>query len=221
MQNGAASQNARPPVWLFDLDNTLHDATPHIFPRINRAMTDYIMRHLSVDEAEANQLRQRYWARYGATLRGLVAHHDVRAEHFLHETHQFPDLAQVLIHDRRLRHLLPRLPGRKILFSNAPQHYARAVLRQMRISHCFEAVYAIEHLRFRPKPQTSAYQKLLSDLRLDPPQCVMVEDSLENLATAKRLGIRTVWVSTSTRRPACVDFKISQAAELSRLAVRL
>ena len=36
-------------TWLFDLDNTLHQATPHIFPHINRSMTDYIERHLGVD----------------------------------------------------------------------------------------------------------------------------------------------------------------------------
>ena len=29
-----------PDVWLFDLDNTLHDASPHIFPHINRSMTE-------------------------------------------------------------------------------------------------------------------------------------------------------------------------------------
>ena len=36
-------------TWLFDLDNTLHQATPHIFPHINRSMTEYIERHLGVD----------------------------------------------------------------------------------------------------------------------------------------------------------------------------
>ena len=31
-----------PTVWLFDLDNTLHDADAGIFTLINRAMTGYI-----------------------------------------------------------------------------------------------------------------------------------------------------------------------------------
>ena len=30
------------PVWLFDLDNTLHNASPHIFPHINRSMSLYL-----------------------------------------------------------------------------------------------------------------------------------------------------------------------------------
>jgi len=42
-------------VWVFDLDNTLHNATPHIFPHINRSMTAYVQQHLQLDEAEANE----------------------------------------------------------------------------------------------------------------------------------------------------------------------
>ncbi|HNN46060.1 MAG TPA: pyrimidine 5'-nucleotidase, partial [Azospira sp.] len=73
-------------TWLFDLDNTLHNASPHIFPHINRSMREYIERHLGVDKDEATRLRQTYWDRYGATLTGLVRHHGVDPRHFLHET---------------------------------------------------------------------------------------------------------------------------------------
>ena len=31
------------PVWLFDLDNTLHHASHAIFPAINKGMTQYII----------------------------------------------------------------------------------------------------------------------------------------------------------------------------------
>jgi putative hydrolase of the HAD superfamily len=50
-------------TWLFDLDNTLHNASPHIFPHINRSMTAYIVEHLRVDEAEATRIRHDYWLR--------------------------------------------------------------------------------------------------------------------------------------------------------------
>ena len=84
------------PTWLFDLDNTLHDARPHIFPHLNRAMTDYVRTHIGCDEEEANRLRDDYWNRYGATMLGLVRHHGADPNHFLRETHRFADLpAQV------------------------------------------------------------------------------------------------------------------------------
>jgi putative hydrolase of the HAD superfamily len=115
-------------AWIFDLDNTLHNATPHIFPHINRAMTAYLQQHLHLDEAEAGALRRRYWQRYGATLLGLIKHHDTDPAHFLWHTHQFPDLKRMVVREPQLRHVLQRLRGRKYLFSNAPVHYARAAV---------------------------------------------------------------------------------------------
>ena len=47
------------PVWLFDLDNTLHHASHAIFPAINEAMTRYIRETLSLDAAEARDRRAR------------------------------------------------------------------------------------------------------------------------------------------------------------------
>ena len=102
-------------TWLFDLDNTLHQATPHIFPHINRSMTDYIERHLGVDRHEATRIRQHYWMRYGATLLGLTRHHGTDPDHFLRETHQFPDLERMVVFERPLIHALRRLPGRQDL----------------------------------------------------------------------------------------------------------
>src|SRR4051812_37633612 len=79
-------------VWLFDLDDTLHDATHASFKELHVAMTDYVVRHVGVSLDEASALRQHYWLRYGATLLGLVRHHGVKAHHFLEETHRLPGL---------------------------------------------------------------------------------------------------------------------------------
>ena len=55
-------------------------------------MSAYIARHLGLDASGASALRQRYWDHYGATLLGLVRHHDVEPGHFLEETHRLPGL---------------------------------------------------------------------------------------------------------------------------------
>ena len=144
-------------VWLFDLDNTLHDANPQVFPHISRSMTEYLKTHLDLDEDGANALRIDYWQRYGATLLGLMRHHGVKAPHFLWHTHQFHDLPGMVRFERGLRAALIRLPGRKILFSNAPEHYSRRILDILGIADLFEAVFCIEHTRFRPKPQTRSH----------------------------------------------------------------
>lgn len=208
-------------LWIFDLDNTLHNADPHVFPHINRAMMAYIQQHLAVDEAEATRLRQNYWQRYGATLLGLVRHHGISPQHFLWHTHQFADLPALLIRDRGLAGALRRLPGRKIVFSNGPAHYARAVLAGIRLRQSFSAVYTIEQVRFRPKPAPASFLRVLHRERTPAARAIMVEDSLENLRTAKALGMKTVWVSHSRRKPAFVDVLVHTVGDLPKHAKRL
>ncbi len=208
------------PVWLFDLDNTLHNASPHIFPHINRSMTAYLMRELDLDEPAANRMRMDYWRRYGATLLGLMRHHGTDPRHFLDDTHQFPDLARMVVFDSALHHLLRRLPGRKIVFSNGPRRYAEAVLDVMGIRHHFADVYSVEQMRFHPKPGIRGFRHLLRDHRLNPARCIMVEDSAVNLRTAKRLGMTTVWISRSLRKPPFVDHRLPSVLGLARRAMR-
>ncbi len=216
-------------VWLFDLDNTLHDASPHIFPHINRDMTAYVAKALQVSTGEADRLRVDYWQRYGATLTGMMRHHGTDPHHFLWHTHQFAELERMVVFERSLKAMLRRLPGRKILFTNAPRHYAEAMLAIMGIENLFDAVYAIEHLRFRPKPEVQGFLRLLKVERLAAARCVMVEDSAENLRTAKTLGMQTVLVARARSAqsqpfratPAWVDLRLQSVLDLPRRLGRL
>ena len=208
-------------AWLFDLDNTLHNASPHIFPHINRSMREYIERHLGVDEHEATRIRQDYWVRYGATLLGLMRHHGTEPNHFLWETHQFPDLKRMVVFRKPTLHALRRLPGKKIIFSNAPRHYTEAILELTGLGSCFSAVYSVENVRFQPKPMLAGFRALLRAEHLDPKRCIMVEDSLPNLAAAKKLGMKTVWVSAGLRASPFVDVKIKSVLQLPERCGRL
>jgi len=113
------------------------------------------------------------------------------------------------------------LPGRKVVFSNAPQHYAHTVLDLLRVSDLFDDVMAVEHTRYRPKPDSYGFMRLLRRHRIRAAQCVMVEDSLENLHAAKKLGMRTVWVNKGHQNSPCVDVKIRDVMQLPRVLGRL
>jgi putative hydrolase of the HAD superfamily len=208
-------------AWIFDLDNTLHNASPHIFPHINRSMTEYLQRHLGLDAHAAGELRRHYWQRYGATLLGLSRHHGTDPDHFLWHTHQFPDLARMVVAEPALKATLRRLRGPKFVFSNAPVRYAGAVLDILGIAGLFDDVVSIEHTRFRPKPDSYGFLRLVARHRLRADRCIMVEDSLDNLRTAKRLGMTTVWVTRSARRPGYVDAAVRNVLDLRRIAPQL
>jgi putative hydrolase of the HAD superfamily len=206
---------------VFDLDNTLHNAGAHIFPHMNRAMTQYLQDFLSLDEVGANELRERYWLRYGATLQGLMRHHGTDPDHFLWHTHQFPALHQMVLRQQGLRVALQRLPGRKLVYSNAPAHYIHRVLELLGVADLFEEVFTIEHAGYRPKPDALGFRRLFHRMRLNPSQCIMVEDTLVNLKTAKRLGMKTVLVGALPKRPACVDLSVRSVLELPRAQRRI
>ena len=204
-------------VWIFDLDDTLHNASAHIFPVMNRAMTQYIMDHLRLDEFAAHQLRQHYWRVYGATLKGLMRHHGVDPYHFLHETHQLITLPELVLQTKRLRYLLQTLPGRKVIFTNAPRSYALRVLDLLGIGDCFELVFSVESAQFHAKPSVRGFQGLLKIIKAQPSDCVMLEDSLPALMTARRLGMKTIWVSKRLHKPSYVDKRINGVLALTHI----
>jgi len=207
-------------VWVFDLDNTLHDASARIFPSMHAQINEYLRRHFELDEAGANEMRRGFWLRYGTTLNGLMRHHGTDPRRFLAETHRFPELADMVVHENALRHALALLGGRKLVFSNAPRHYVEGVLRAIGVARWFDAVYTIEDARFRGKPAAHGFHLLLRKHDLDPHRCAFVDDSLDNLRTAKRLGMSTVWVSREKRRMSFVDLRVGSVLELPRLVFR-
>ncbi|MCK9507428.1 MAG: pyrimidine 5'-nucleotidase [Pigmentiphaga sp.] len=184
-------------VWFFDLDNTLHDASHAIFPHIDRAMTEAVMEALRLDHADATAMREKYWRKYGATMIGMVRHHDVCAADFLHRSHCF-EIEPLVRGEKRLFKRLHRLPGRKIVLTNAPREYACRVLKTLGIFSCFDQIWAIEQMRFlqqfRVKPSRALYRHVLAMAGVSAHRSVLVEDTVANLKGAKEIGMRTVYI---------------------------
>ena len=233
------------PVWLFDLDNTLHDASHAIFPAISANMNTYIGRVLGdgltpATQAQVDAARLGYWKRYGATLLGMIRHHGVSAADFLHETHDIAALHKLIRAEKGLGTLLRRLPGRKILLTNAPTRYSTDVMRHLGLGRHFSHHVAIEpmhvHRQLRPKPSSLMLRRLLRKHGVAARRCILVEDTLDNLKSASRLGLRTVWVTQYLRmsdpigkaplprtlkRPGYVDVKVKSVRQLPARLHRL
>jgi len=204
-------------IWIFDLDDTLHNASAHIFPVMNRAMTQYIMDELSLSEPDAHALRQHYWRIYGATLKGLMRHHGTNPHHFLLETHRLTTLPDMVIQTKRLKHMLNSITGRKLVFTNAPRSYAIRVLELLGIADVFEIVFSVESTQFHAKPSARGFQRLLKTIHAKASDCVMLEDSLPALMTAKRLGMKTIWISKKLHKPNFVDYRLPSVLALTHI----
>ena len=234
-------------VWLFDLDNTLHDASVKIFPQISLNMNEWIALHCGengqvLSSMQADALRRLFWQRYGATLLGISRIPGKRARSFLKAAHQFDDLSSMIYAEKRLKNLLMHLPGRKILLTNSAGDYAQRVLSILGIKRFFERIISIEtmHLmgRFTPKPSKRFFQHLPVLLNATASQCILVEDDIRSFKTAKITGMKTVLVTrylnrsyqsthayahpqTKNRvgRPSYVDMKVKSIIELLTHAI--
>jgi putative hydrolase of the HAD superfamily len=180
-------------TWVFDLDNTLYPPRYRLFDQIEVRMTAWVMQALNVAQDEANRLRQHYWDHYGTTLAGLMREHGIDPGPYLTDVHDID--FTVLPRDPELAARIAGLPGRRIVYTNACEPYARRVLEARGLSGLFDAVYGVEHAGFHPKPERRAFEAIFAADRLDPTRAAMFEDDTRNLAAPHAMGMRTVHVA--------------------------
>ncbi len=184
-------------AWVFDLDNTLYPPAVNLFSQIEVLMTKYVSETLQLDHAQANHLRDHYWKTYGTTLAGLMAEHKIDPDPFLLEVHDI-DFA-VLPPAPDLAAAISALPGRKIVYTNGTEPYARNVLAARKLDGIFDAVYGVEHASYRPKPEQAAFEAVFALDNLPPQQGAMFEDDIRNLTAPHAMGMRTVHVAPSAQ----------------------
>jgi putative hydrolase of the HAD superfamily len=178
---------------LFDLDNTLYPASSGLMGAIDTRILDYLSDRLGITPEEAIAIRRDYFSTYGTTLRGLQLHTQVDPEDYLTYVH---DLAfeSLLQSDAELDHLLGQIRETKAIFTNSPAEHARNVLRTLGIERHFDHIFDIRFQEFLPKPDENGYLRALSILGVTGEQTIMVEDTLKNLVTARKLGMRTIYI---------------------------
>src|SRR3954467_8386738 len=184
--------------WIFDLDNCLYPASTGLFSLIDERMGAYIERLLGCAPAEGKTVQKAHFHAHGTTLAGLMKEHDVDPHDFLAQVHDIP-LDRVST-DERLARLLPRLPGRRFVFTNGDAPYARRVLEAIGVRDQFDHLHDIHASSYRPKPDPHGYELLCDQFGIDPAHALLADDMAQNLAPAKALGMTTIWVDNGSER---------------------
>jgi putative hydrolase of the HAD superfamily len=181
--------------WVFDLDNTLYPHHLDLFAQIDRNMTAYVAKLLSLDLDEARKLQKQYYHEHGTTLRGLMHHHGIEPAEFLEAAHQI--YYTPLPVDEGLSAAIKALPGRKFIFTNGTVKHARAAAGALGILDHFEDIFDIVAADYVPKPAGATYDKFASLHRVESQKAVMFEDLPRNLVVPKLLGMKTVLIVPS------------------------
>jgi putative hydrolase of the HAD superfamily len=209
---------------LFDLDDTLYPTSAGMMQEISERMSAWMITRLGIPADDVDRQRQDYWARYGTTLRGLYIERQIDPQDFLKYVHDIC-IEKYLQADARLDAMLVRLPQTKAIFTNAPADYARRVLRVLGIAKHFADIFDINFIAYQSKPAQTAYAKVVGALPVRSEECLIVEDTARNLAPAKKLGMKTVWLDGGNNRHGTegresADFVIATIYDVARILIR-
>ena len=204
---------------LFDLDNTLYPPERDLFSLIDVRINRYMEKVVCINPLEVDGLRRRYWKDYGATLQGLVRHFAVDPEDYLDYVHKV-DVRERLKPDPQLREALEKLPQTSYIFTNGSREHAENVLDALGLKDLFAGIFDIRIADYQPKPNHDPYHQVLQKLRVEARDCAMIEDSVDNLRTAKQLGMTTILVG-SNARDQHIDFLVPDVLTATKTVATL
>ncbi|HZW03013.1 MAG TPA: pyrimidine 5'-nucleotidase [Anaerolineaceae bacterium] len=211
--NSSILNHMHPSIFFIDLDETVYSPQCGMWDLIGAQMNVYMQERLNLPADEVQPLRKRLFREYGTTLRGLKTLYHIDERDFLRFVHDVP-VQDVLRPDPALREMLAAYPQRKIIFTNADQEHARRVMNVLGITGCFENIIDILDIspHCKPEPQAFAIALKLAGSP-DPADCVLIDDSPANLATARALGMLAIGIGQKDFN-GCCDAALASLHEL-------
>ncbi|GJJ07404.1 hypothetical protein Clacol_001606 [Clathrus columnatus] len=154
----------------------------------------YFVNELGMPDEQAMVLHRDYYTKYGLALRGLLRHHDVDGLDFDKKCDQSLPLEDFLKPDPAIRRLLldiDRTKARVWALTNAYITHARRVLHILKLDDLIEDIVYCDYSTkdFVCKPEIEYYTQALEKANVqDPSKCFFVDDNLQNVRAAKRVG---------------------------------
>jgi putative hydrolase of the HAD superfamily len=194
-------------VLLFDLDGTLYDLScgyeneihSNIFKFMAESTGGKFDEIATVEDAELAW--QPIFEKYNLTKRGLLGEGYV-FDSLAYDTFVRRGASKYISQDHQLRVFLESLPGRKVIFTNAPESSANEILGLLGVVDQFEAVLGTEFMQNTVcKPERKAFEMVLTHLGIEPcdyHRVVYFEDSFKNLLVGADLGFKTVFIKSAT-----------------------
>ena len=201
--------------WIFDLDNTIYDPKSKIFDQIDLRMKQFISSRLNISKEEAFKIQKKFYNEYGTTLSGLMKHYQIQPNEFLKYVHDV-DLSKLKKCPSLFKEI-NQLPGRKIIYTNGDQDYAKKVLNSLGVESLFEYILDITKSKYIPKPSVEPLITYLNKNNINLKTCVYFEDLEKNLENAHKYGITTVHIEDKINKKKTsqpfIDFRFKSILE--------
>lgn len=209
-------------ILLFDLDGTLYDHACGYEEEIHSNIFDFMVETKGgkfddiTNLEEARRAWQPIFDKYNLTKRGLIGEGYVFDSKY-YDTYVRRGAEKYFKKDKELRSFLESFPPRmkKVIFTNAPESSANEILTLLGVRDLFSDVLGTDFLESKVcKPEPAAFSRVLKHLfSIDVDSLESLEsyhernqricyfeDSFKNLKAGKKLGFRTVFITSETLR---------------------
>ncbi len=186
---------------LFDLDDTLYASSSGIWSLIRERIDLFMISKLGYQHEHVPSARENFFRKYGTTLRGLESVHHIDPLEYLHFVHDVP-IHEYLSPNSKLKSMLANIKQRKAIFTNGDRWHAQRVTDALQISEHFHQTIDVLDVSPYCKPMIESFNIAFEQLGILETQNVLfIDDNLQNVKMAEKLGLQTVWVAENGHNP--------------------
>lgn len=179
-------------TWIFDMDHTLYPKNTEIMSAFETGFSNHISEIYDIPQEEVAEFLTGLREKHGDARTGLIKEMDFDYDAWARSAcHIVSSRLQKCQHTIEL---LEKLPGRKIICTNAGKLAADNILETIGMTHIFEHIDAYRTRGLTAKPQMDVYTNLIAEIKADPKTCAFFEDTAHNLKPAHEMGMTTVLV---------------------------
>jgi UMP-CMP kinase len=207
-------------VLFVDCDDTIYFNDWSTASRLKEKISDFTTKKLGLKPEYAYELYQKH----GTALRGLLKENlipDNRVEEFLHLVHDIS--LEEITRNSELREMFLKIPIRRWIFTASSREHGLRCMKQVGIEDLFEGIIDCRTVNLITKHDEEAFRIAMETAGVsDPKRCMILDDSVQNIQTAKKIGMRTCLVGLKTREIESkeincpeADYSINRLNELS------
>lgn len=114
-----------------------------------------------------------------------------------------------------LIHYLKKKKYRAGILSNSSVSWMEKLTRKFALNKYFEPIVISEQYKVR-KPDRKLYEIFMREANVSPCECYLIDNKVENLRTAHRLGMKTVLFGEN-KKPKWCDYSVKNLNELKKI----
>lgn len=186
-------------VLVFDLDATLYYAGDKIEELCDAKVIRYFADKLNISLKQSEDLVKDVRSRYAYDVE--VLEHDFPFSKFEFMEDVCDVDVSILPPDTELNELLKHLPQPKYILTDSIRRHVSDTLKAIHVDeNLFAGVFDAHDMNYTFKHNPESFAMFLQKYGLKASDCVLFEDSANNLKVAKSLGFKTVLI-----RPECPE----------------